>query len=180
MELWDLYDANGRATGETVVRGEPIPAGRYHLVVHICIFNKDGQMLIQHRQPFKQGWPDRWDVSVGGSAVSGDSIQSAMEREVMEEIGYPIDLTGIPTAVTFTYTDCFDYYYIVEREIDLSKLQLQQAEVQAVKWATLEQIKAMIEDETFIPYPHCFMELLFQRRQFILPHTAAGPLELAK
>ena len=52
MELWDLYDCNMNPTGETTVRGSKIPYGRYHLVAHVCIFNSEGQMLIQHRLPF--------------------------------------------------------------------------------------------------------------------------------
>lgn len=39
MEIWDLYDKHRNLTGETMVRGEPVPQDRYHLVVHICIFN---------------------------------------------------------------------------------------------------------------------------------------------
>ena len=52
-------------------------------------------MLIQHRQPFKSGWSDLWDITVGGSAVSGDTSQTAAEREVLEEIGYKLDLSNI-------------------------------------------------------------------------------------
>lgn len=165
MEIWDLYDANWQPTGQTVVRGESIPAGRYHLVVHICIFNQAGQMLIQHRQPFKQGWPNRWDVTVGGSAVSGDSVRTAAEREVLEEIGYQLDLSNVPTSLTLTYSDCFDCYYIVEREIDPATLHLQYEEVQAVKWASLDEILAMIEADTFIPYCPGFIEFLFAHRR---------------
>lgn len=31
-----------------------------------------------------------WDLTVGGSAISGDTSQMAAEREVYEEIGYPL------------------------------------------------------------------------------------------
>lgn len=121
-------------------------------------------MLIQHRQPFKQGWPNRWDVTVGGSAVSGDSVQTAAERETAEEIGYQIDLSSIPTALTLTYPDCFDHYYILEREIDPATLHLQYEEVQEIKWANLEEILAMIKAEAFIPYCSGFIEFLFSHR----------------
>ena len=33
MELWDLYDEQWQKTGETAVRGEKLPEGRYHMVV---------------------------------------------------------------------------------------------------------------------------------------------------
>ena len=86
MELWDLYDAQRKLTGETMVRGTPVPKG-YHLVVHICIFNPKGEMLIQHRQSFKPTWSGMWDVSVGGAVASGEDSQLGARREVAEEIG---------------------------------------------------------------------------------------------
>ncbi|WP_084822164.1 NUDIX hydrolase [Paraclostridium benzoelyticum] len=84
MEIWDLYDKDRIKTGETMVMGSQFKENTYHLVVHVCIFNLEGKMLIQQRQPFKDGWPNMWDITVGGSAVSGDTIQLAAEREVYE------------------------------------------------------------------------------------------------
>ena len=49
MELWDVYDINRNKTGKTAVRGEGLPEGGYHLVVHVCIIGSDGRMLIQQR-----------------------------------------------------------------------------------------------------------------------------------
>ena len=36
-----------------------------------------------------------WDISVGGSAIQGDSSQTAAEREVLEELGIKLDLQGV-------------------------------------------------------------------------------------
>lgn len=66
MELFDLYTENRELTGKTMERGGTVPEGLYRLVVHICVFNSRGEMLIQRRQPFKAGWPGLWDISVGG------------------------------------------------------------------------------------------------------------------
>lgn len=63
-EKWDLYDIDRVKTGEIMERGEQIPPKRYHLAVHVCIFGSDGRMLIQQRQPFKEGWSNMWDVTV--------------------------------------------------------------------------------------------------------------------
>ena len=71
MELWNLYDRDRHPTGEILERGKPVPPGRYHLVVHVVIFNSKGEMLIQQRQPFKEGWPNLWDITVGGSPLPG-------------------------------------------------------------------------------------------------------------
>ena len=87
MELWDVYDKDRVKTGETMERGSAFADGAYHLVVHVCIFNSKGEMLIQQRQPFKEGWPNLWDLTVGGSAVAGESSGEAAKRELFEEIG---------------------------------------------------------------------------------------------
>ncbi|MDF2608169.1 MAG: hydrolase [Bacillales bacterium] len=48
MELWDIYDINRINTGKTLERGSKFEPGSYHLVVHICIFNSKGEMLIEN------------------------------------------------------------------------------------------------------------------------------------
>ena len=164
MEIWDLYTADRVKTDRTMVRGEKPPKGYWHIVVHVCIFNAKGELLIQQRQPFKEGWPNMWDVTVGGSAISGDSSQQAAERETMEEIGYRLCLDGETPALTVNVNRVFDDYYIVEREVDLSALTLQPDEVQAVEWATLPEVLARIAEGTFIPYHRSFIELLFFMR----------------
>ena len=88
MELWDLYDQNRIKTGEVAVRdGDPIPLGRYHVVVHAAVFNSRGEMLIQRRQPWKAIFPGLWDITCGGSAQAGEDSPTAVWREVMEEVG---------------------------------------------------------------------------------------------
>ena len=82
MELWDVYDADRNPTGRTAVRGEKLGPDDYHLVVHVCIFGSDGRMLIQQRQSCKKSYPDYWDISCGGCAISGESSQQAAQREL--------------------------------------------------------------------------------------------------
>ena len=175
MELFDLYTADRMKTGRTMVRGEPTPEGYYRLVVHVCIFNQKGEMLIQQRQPFKRGWSNLWDITVGGSAVSGDSSQSAAERETREELGLSIDLTDVRPTMTIYFEHGFDDYYVLTQEVDLNALQLQEEEVQAVRWASLEEILQMIDDGQFIPYEKSQIELLFFRRNHRSSHTRSDP-----
>ena len=56
MESFDLYDVNRNKTGKTLERGNKVPEGLYRLVVHACIFNSEGKMLIQKRVATKSGW----------------------------------------------------------------------------------------------------------------------------
>ena len=163
MELWDLYNIHRERTSEKLMRGNPIPDGRYRLVVHVCVFNSDGQMLIQHRQPTKAAWPDLWDVSVGGAVVSGETSTVAAHRETLEEIGLNIDFSNLSPSMSITFPDGFDDFYIVQQDVDISQLKLQEEEVQAVKWASLDEILSMVDAGTFIPYCRSFVEFLFFR-----------------
>lgn len=161
MERWDLFDLDRQRTQEIAVRGEKLPAGRYHMVVHVCVFNRRGEMLIQQRQPFKQGYPNLWDVTVGGSAVAGDTSVRAAEREVSEELGLPLDLTGRQPALTIPFDEGFDDWYLADADPDLSSLTLQYEEVQAVRWASMDEILRMIDSGEFIPYRLPLIPLLF-------------------
>ena len=161
MEFWDLYDRDRIPTGEIHQRGKPLPPDRYHMVVHVVIFNSKGEMLIQQRQPFKSGWPNLWDITVGGSAIAGDTSRTAAERETLEEIGLRIDLSREQPKLTIPFDVGFDDIYTLTMDVNLSALTLQESEVQAVKWASEDEILAMLADGRFIPYHKAFIDLIF-------------------
>ncbi len=163
-ELWDVYDRDRIRTGKLHKRGERLPEGQYHMVVHVCIFNSRNRMLIQQRQPFKEAWNNMWDLTVGGSAVAGDSSQQAAEREVFEELGLKIDLSDARPEFTVNFPEGFDDYYLIRMDVDISQLVLQEAEVQRVRWADKEEVLKMQEEGTFIPY--WFLDKLFDIGQW--------------
>ena len=164
MELWDIYDIARNKTNKTMVRGADFNKGDYHMVVHICIFNSKGEMLIQQRQPFKEGWPNMWDITVGGSAIKGDTSQMAAERELMEELGIKISLQNIRPHLTINFNNGFDDIYLIQKDIDIADLILQYEEVQRVKWASKEEIFSMIDSGEFIPYYQSLIQLLFDMK----------------
>ena len=175
MELFDLYTEEREKTGKTMARGEPVPKGFYRLVVHVCIFDSRGRMLIQQRQPFKKGWSNLWDLSVGGCAVAGDTSRSAAERETREELGLDLDLSGVRPTLTVHFENGFDDYYAVTKTVDPESLHLQAEEVQTARWASEEEILQMIEDGRFIPYEKSLIGLLFFRRNHRSSHTRSDP-----
>ena len=118
-------------------------------------------MLIQQRQPFKDGWSNLWDVTVGGSAVAGDDSRTAAMREVREEIGLTVDLHGVRSKLTLHTPSCINDWYLLTMDIDPAALTLQASEVQAVRWATQAEIQRMIAEKTFIPYEPGMISLLF-------------------
>ncbi len=175
MERFDLYNEAREKTGLTIQRGEPVPEGFCRLVVHVCVFDPEGRMLIQQRQPFKRGWSNLWDFTVGGCAVAGEDSRTAAERETREELGLSLDLSRERPTLTIHFDRGFDEYYAVTRGVDTETLRLQYEEVQAARWATMEEILRMIDDGRFIPYEKSLIELLFFRRNHRSAHTRTDP-----
>ena len=136
MELVDLYDENRIPLGKTTERYGKRTAGEYRAVVHICVFNREGRLLIQRRSAEKRACPGKWDVSAAGGVAAGESVRESAEREVLEELGYRLDLTGLRPSITVNFSGGFDDFFVVQREIDLAQLTLQKEEVSAVRWAT--------------------------------------------
>ena len=170
MELVDLYDENRLPLGKTAERNAPKGPGELRLVVHVCVFDRRGRLLIQQRAAEKFIFPNLWDVSVGGGVDAGETSRQGAEREVREELGVSLDLSGLRPSVTVNFDGGFDDFYILTKDLSLEDLTLQEEEVQAVRWASLEEILAMLDRGTFIPYPESFLRFLFDMRtQFGFP-----------
>ena len=100
----------------------------------------------------------------------GDTSRQAAEREFREELGYPLDLTGVRPTVTVNFGAGFDDFFITIKDIFLEELTLQAEEVSQVRWVTLEELYTMVDEGTFIPYPKSFLAFLFDMR-----HTFGFP-----
>jgi len=68
-----------------------------HPVVHLHVFDKNGNLYLQKRSLAKRIQPGKWDTAVGGHIAYGEDVCVALEREAREEIG----LIGFsPVAIT--------------------------------------------------------------------------------
>lgn len=178
MEIWELLDYKREKNGIFSERDGEIPDGMKHLVVHVCIFNSQSEMLIQKRQPFKRGWSNLWDLTAGGSAIRGDTSQSCAERELEEELGIRMSFEGICPHMTLSADRVFDDIYIVQFDVDIDSLKLQKEEVQAVRWASREEVHTLIEEGKFIPYHKALIDLLFYFKDHKRPFTFEDVSEL--
>ena len=86
MEIWDLYNERRELIGREHIRGEEIPEGCYHLVVHVWIRNSQGEYLISQRSADRPMHPLKWEC-VGGSVLKGEDSLSGALRETKEEVG---------------------------------------------------------------------------------------------
>lgn len=166
MELWDIYDIDRVRTGRVAQRGKPaseggLGEGEYHLVVHICVFNGRGQLLLQQRQKDKEGYPNLWDVSAAGSALAGENSAAAASRELREELGLVHDFTKERPFWTTHFERGFDDWYFIRIEADISDLRLQPEEVQDARWADLAELERMLDSGEMVPYYRDLVRLWF-------------------
>lgn len=166
MELWDIYDIDRVRTGRVAQRGKPaseggLGEGEYHLVVHICVFNGRGQLLLQQRQKDKEGYPNLWDVSAAGSALAGENSAAAASRELREELGLVHDFTKERPFWTTHFERGFDDWYFIRIEANINDLRLQPEEVQDAKWADLAELERMLDSGEMVPYYRDLVRLWF-------------------
>ena len=70
-----------------------------HRVVHVLVFNKKGELLLQKRSQNKDVAPGKWDTSVGGHVGIGEELHFSSRREMHEELG----VSGCELECLYTY-----------------------------------------------------------------------------
>lgn len=137
MEIWDLYDREGKRTGKTWERSlgdKQIPEGYYHMVVDILVQHVDGTYLLTQRDMHKDTYPGFWEASAGGAATSGEEPLEAARRELFEETG----LTALSMELvghSFRESSHGMYYsYLAKVDADKDSVVLQEGETVDYKW----------------------------------------------
>ena len=166
MELWDAYDDRRHLIpGVTLVRGEPIPRGMNHLVVHAWYINPRGELLIQQRAFDRPLAPGLW-FCTGGSALRGEDTAAACVRETEEELGFTPDMENALLPVSLKEPDFFTDVYMIPTDLPLSALRLQTSEVADAKWAAVEEIDQMLAGGRFWHARYHDMLMQFVREQY--------------
>lgn len=170
MELIDILDENGIATGEVETRNEVHKRGLWHRAIVVAIINEKNEVLLQQRSSTKEKNPNMWDISVAGHISSGQDALSAAAREINEEVSV---LLGYRTEIKdFRYMYCFrkeekfrddfierqfyDFFILRTTGIDDSTLNFQVEEVQAVKFADLQEIQKMMDKGEIVKRPEVY------------------------
>lgn len=164
MEMWDILDGDGNRTGRTIVRGNALKEGEYHLVVHIWILNSKGEILIQKRSEHLKYAPGIW-ATTGGSAIQGEDSITAACRETKEELGIEINPKCKP--IRYKRKNDFTDIWVVESDVHLKDIVLQKEEVSDAKWVTKQELKLMIHKGEFHKYNDAYFKLLAQYFQVI-------------
>lgn len=147
MEVWDAYDGKmNQVEGVSLVRGEKIPDGYFHLCSEIIVRHKDGSYLIMQRDKRKhQG--GKWEATAGGSAMQGEDSLTCAIRELREETGIDAkELTELGKVIHYLHQSIYvDYLCVTDVEKD--KVTLQEGETTDYKWISARELRNMSRDE---------------------------------
>ena len=132
MELWDLYDKDGKRTGEVWERRHgnymDIPEGRYHLVSDILVQHRDGTYLLTKRHPGKE----------------------CAKRELFEETGILCDRFELVKIAFSTRSPSLIYSYLARVDCDKDAIVLQEGETTEYKWVDTAGLLEYAESELAI------------------------------
>ena len=157
-ELWDLYDDERNPTGKTHRRGDPLPEGSNHIVVHVWVKNDDGEYLLTKRSPDKM-FPLTWECT-GGSALAGEDSLTAALREVREETGLKLDPEKGNVVIRTKRVGYFGDIWLFRQNFDPDLVRLQEGETVDCRKATAEEIAELIQTGEFAPYD--YLDELFE------------------
>lgn len=154
-EIFDIVDENGNPTGETITRAKAHDEGIRHRTAHIWVVrdnNGEYEVLLQKRALNKDSFPGRYDTSSAGHIQAGDEPLESAIRELSEELGIKAEPEDLEFAGTFPiqYEKEFHgkmfkdneiaFVYVYEGEVDISKLSIQEEELDSVEWFKLEEV----------------------------------------
>ncbi len=86
-EILPLVDEEGKVLGSAPRSECHKGPGKLHPVVHLHIFDSRGRMYLQKRALTKLVEPGKWDTAVGGHVGAGEDLETALARELREELG---------------------------------------------------------------------------------------------
>lgn len=150
QEIFPIVDDEGTVVG-SATRGECHSGSRLlHPVVHLHVFNSQGQVYLQRRPLWKDIQPGKWDTAVGGHIDYGESPSDALRREVREELGIK----------DFTPVSIGKYVFESQRERELvyvnstiydGEISPSSEELDGGRFWTLDEIRAAIGKEVLTP-----------------------------
>lgn len=150
-ERWDLTDVTGAPTGVVHRRGDPMPAGAFHVVVAVCVHRADGLVLLTFRMPDKP-YPSSWEFTAG-SALAGESSREGAVRELAEETGIVTEPDALRFVGRHVEASALVDLYALRVPADV-ELRLQADEVAAAEWVTPDEVRRRLAAGVFAaPWP---------------------------
>ena len=144
MEYLNVYDINGNLLDKKIARidKDTLPNDEYFMVVLLFVENERGEFLLQKTSKIKNSVI----ATTGGHVTYGDTPLETVIKECKEELG--IDLLESDIKYIYTENDgyCLIGVYYTKKDIDISKIILQEEEVESINWYTKEEIENFINN----------------------------------
>jgi 16S rRNA (adenine1518-N6/adenine1519-N6)-dimethyltransferase len=139
-EMFDVVDEDDAIIGQAT-RGDVHARGLLHRAVHVWVFNKRGDLLMQQRSMQKDVHPGAWGSSVSGHLDAGEDYAAAAVRELDEEMGIrvevpPEEIARIPPSESTGWEHVRLYRMSYQ-----GSLRYPAAEVSAAQWFPVEEIR---------------------------------------
>jgi 16S rRNA (adenine1518-N6/adenine1519-N6)-dimethyltransferase len=116
--------------------------------VHLFVFNRAGELLLQKRSRWKDRHPNLWDSSAAGHVSAGEDYDATAARELEEELGIATSLSRVGKIPASEKTG-EEFIWLYRGEYD-GALRPARSEIAAVKFFPLavlaEWIKLRPED----------------------------------
>ncbi len=167
MELWDAYSKDGELIGSTLVRGEEIPKGVYHLVCEVLVRHADGSYLCMKRSVKKPNYGGWYEATAGGSALTGEDKWQCAERELLEETGIVCHEFEEVGRYREERKQAFFYAFVGTVDCDKTSVRLQEGETEGYLWMSEEEFKEFVNSNRMIPSNRRRYEKYFQRMGYV-------------
>ena len=152
----DVLDSNGDPTGEVLSRKEVHRLGKLHRAVHLYLFNKENNLLLQRRSAHADHYPGMFSISVTGHVDARECSIEAVRRELEEELGLHAnhedfkllfssrrDATLSPTYIDRQINDIYACWL----DFDIQNLSFDRTEVSEIKCVSLSHFEKMVESD---------------------------------
>ena len=143
MEYLNLYDKQGNLLKEKGTRG--IKTNNLVGIVIIFIENSKGEFLIQKTSPSRHSH----FATTGGHVSYGSTFLESIINEVKEELGIDITNEKIVEVNTYIKDSYIQKVYYLKKDINIEDINIQEDEVEYVKWLNKETINELIENNQF-------------------------------
>ena len=158
QELLPLVDPAGNIIGKATRTECHNGSMLLHPVVHLHVFNEEGELYLQRRPMWKDIQPGKWDTAVGGHVDFGEDIHTALLREAREELG--INAEGSELVQMYEFHSEREHELVYAHKIVYDKDIIPSEETDGGRFWTMQEIRDAIGHGILTPnFEQEFMRL---------------------
>lgn len=147
MEYFDVLDKDRKLQNYSKKRGTKLLMNEYNQGAEIYIvFNN--KILVTQRSKTKSH-PNMWEVP-GGCSIKGETTRQTIVREIKEEIGLNLTESNLKLLNTSIYKNMFIDIFLYNDKIDLTKIKLDEEEVNDFRLVSKDEINTLIKGNKMV------------------------------